>query len=174
MNRIVAMRVALLALLPLTLAACATSAPPPSPAARMASGATLLQQVRSAGKLGNELDVQPLRDPQVEDLRGVAHAAEARGDYAGAQRAISQALQLSPEDPDLLQWWAEMALVAHDFDGAGQYAQKSWERGPKLGGICRRNWTTLRFSAEARGDAAAAAQAQRQSDGCAVAPPTRY
>jgi Flp pilus assembly protein TadD len=157
-----------------TLAACASSAPRAQAAPRMASGAALLQQVRASGQLGNELDVQPLRDPQVEDLRGSAHAAEARGDFAGAQRALSQALQVSGDDPELLQWWAEMALVAHDFEGARQYAMKSWERGPKLGGLCRRNWTTLRFAAESRADATAAAEARRQADACAVAPPTRY
>ena len=161
-------------LLPL-LAACSAAPPRGHTAApKMASGAVLLQQVRAAGQLGVELDVQPLRDPQVEDLRAVASAAEARGDFAGAQRAISQALQITPDEPGLLQWQAEMALVSHDFAGAEELATRSWERGPKLGGLCRRNWTTRRFAAEARGDAAAAAQARQQADACAVAPPNRY
>ena len=141
---------------------------------RMSAGQVLLQQVRSAGRLGNELDVQPLRDPQVEDLRSVAAVAESRSDWEGAQRALTQALAITPEDPDLLQWSAEMALVGHDFDRAQQLAARSWERGPKLGGLCRRNWTTMRFAAESRGDAAAGAQAQQRAAACAVAPPNRY
>ena len=157
------------------LAACSSTAPRTQPgAAKMASGTVLLLQVRAAGQLGVELDVQPLRDPQVEDLRAVAKAAEGRGDFAGAQRAISQALEITPDEPGLLQWQAELALVSHDFAGAEELATRSWKRGPKLGGLCRRNWTTRRFAAEARGDAAVAAQARQQADACAVAPPNRY
>ena len=103
-----------------------------------------------------------------------ASSAEARGDYAGAERALAQALTLVPNDPDLLQWQAEMALVRHDWARAQQLATHSWERGPKLGGLCRRNWTTLRLAAEARNDAAAATLAQQRIGACAVAPPTRY
>ena len=141
---------------------------------RMGAGPTLLQRVRTAGQLGNELDVQPLRDPQVEDLRGAATAAEARGDYDGAQSALAKALELSPQDPELLQWQAEMALVGHDWARAHALATQSWERGPKLGGLCRRNWTTRRLAAEARADATLAAQAQQQVAACKVAPPNRF
>ena len=161
----------------LGLAACSSgggSTPPLAAGQRMASGHALLLQVRDAGQLGNELDVQPLRDPQVEDLRAAATAAEARSDWTGAQVALAKALELSPQDPELLQWQAEMALVAHDFARAQQLATQSWERGAKLGGLCRRNWTTIRFAAESRHDAAGAAQAQQRAAACAVAPPTRY
>ena len=144
------------------------------PATRPAGSAELLQQVRSAGQVGDELDVQPLRDPRVEDLRASATQAEARGDYAGAGRLLAQAAQLTPEDPDLLQWQAEMALVARDWAAAETLASRSWDRGPKLGGLCRRNWTTRRLAAEARGDATLAAQAQQQVGACKVAPPNRF
>ena len=158
------------------LVACSSTGTPTarSGGARMASGQALLQQVRSAGQLGNELDVQPLRDPQVEDLRAMATAAEKRSDWPGAQAALARALEVSAQDPELLQWQAEIALVGHDFARAQQLATSSWERGPKLGGLCRRNWTTLRFSAQSRGDAAGASQAQQRAAACAVAPPTRY
>jgi hypothetical protein len=79
-----------------------------------------------------------------------------------------------PHDPDLLQWQAEMALVGHDWASAQQFATQSWERGPKLGGLCRRNWTTIRLASEARSDATAAGQAQQRVAACAVAPPIRY
>jgi hypothetical protein len=160
----------------LLLAACSSTSPGAgAPTARGARpGNQLLAEVRNSGRLGNELDVQPLRDPQVEDLRTAATGAEARGDYAAAERALAQALLLVPNDPDLLQWQAEMALVRHDWARAQQLATQSWERGPKLGGLCRRNWTTLRLAAEARKDAPAVALAQQRTGACAVAPPTRY
>ena len=144
-----------------------------SPAQTRPSGAALLQHVRGAGEVGDELDVQPLRDPRVEDLRHAATQAEARGDYAAAARLLEQAAQYTPDDPDLLQWQAEMALVARDWSKAEQLATQSWDRGPKLGGLCRRNWTTRKLAAEARGDAAAAALAEGQVAGCKVAPPVR-
>lgn len=143
------------------------------PATRPGSSSNMLVQVRAAGQIGNELDVQPLRDPQVEDLRSAATQAENRGDFASAKLALSQALLLTPNDPDLLQWQAEMALVTRDWAQAEQLATRSYGTGPKLGGLCRRNWTTIRFAAEARGNAAAGAQAQQRLAACTVAPPTR-
>jgi hypothetical protein len=160
-----------------TLAACGGStssgAADARPATRVAGGADLLQQVRSAGEVGDELDVQPLRDPRVEDLRAAATQAEARGDWAGASRLLVQAAQYTPNDPDLLQWQAELALVVRDWATAERLATQSWDQGPKLGGLCRRNWTTRALGADARGDAAAAAQARQQVAACKVAPPVR-
>lgn len=145
----------------------------PGVATRPGSAQSVLMEVRAAGAIGNEIDVQPLRDPQVEDLRAAATLAESRNDFAGAQRSITQALQITPDDPDLLQWRAELALVVHDWAEAERSATRSFEKGPKLGGLCRRNWTTLRMVAESRKDSALAAQAQQHVAGCAVAPPLR-
>ena len=145
----------------------------PGAVARPGPSASLVQQVRAAGQLGNELDVQPLRDPQVEDLRAAATRAEARGDWREAQDAIAKALLVTPEDPDLLQWQAELALARRDFAVAERTAQLSFDKGPKLGGLCRRNWTTIRIAAEVRGDAARVGEAERQVASCAVPPPVR-
>ena len=166
------------AVLPLALAACSASTSSgladARPATRPGTPATMLQRVRSAGQVGDELDVQPLRDPRVEDLRNQASAAESRGDFAEAASLLAQAAKFTPDDPDLLQWQAEMALVGKDWTRAGTLARQSWERGPKLGGLCRRNWTTLQMLAESSGDAAAAAQAQQRVTACTVPPPNRY
>ena len=132
-----------------------------------------LAQVRAAGVIGNELEVRPLRDPQVEDLRSAATRAEERGDFAAANGILTQALLITPDDPELLQWQAELALVGHNWAQAEQLATRSYAKGPQLGGLCRRNWTTLRITAQARGDGAAAAQAQQRVSVCTVAPPTR-
>ena len=145
----------------------------PRSGVKSGSGNDLVMQVRAAGELGNELDVQPLRDPQVEDLRARASLAESRGDYAAAQRALTGALQLSPDDPGLLQWQAEIALASRDWAHADQWARQSYAKGPQLGGLCRRNWATIRFAAQARRDAAAAAEAQQRGTACKVAPPIR-
>ena len=141
--------------------------------ARRLSPAQMLQLVRAAGQTGNELDVHPLRDPQVEDLRASATRAEGRADYATAMALIQRALAITPDDPDLLQWRAELALVSNDWIQAEQFATRSYEKGPKLGGLCRRSWMTRQFARQARGDAAGAAAAQQQVGVCAVPPPVR-
>ena len=160
----------------LALAGCASGpqavAQAPVRAAAPA-GTLLLREVRESGTLGVELDVQPLRDPQVEDLRARARQAEGRGDHAAAEADIVQALALSPDDPGLLQWRAELALVRHDFATASTAAQRSFDTGPKVGGLCRRNWTTIRLAAQARGDTTAAGEARVQAAACKVAPPVR-
>lgn len=140
---------------------------------RKLSSAQMLAQVRAAGETGRELDVQPLRDPQVEDLRAVAAAAEQRGDFAAADAALQSALRISSNDPDLTQWRAELALVRRDWNGAERLALESYERGPRLGGLCRRNWTTLQLAREARGDTGNAAVARQRIGQCAVNPPVR-
>jgi Flp pilus assembly protein TadD len=158
----------------LALCACA----PPSTgdtaeAVRPVVPTELLAQVRAAGAVGNELDVQPLRDPQAEDLRDQASAAERRGDFATAETFVRSALALQPGDPSLRQWLAELALVQRRWDDAEAMARQSYETGPKLGGLCRRNWTTIQFARQARGDGASAASAQQRVAACAVPPPVR-
>jgi hypothetical protein len=133
----------------------------------------MLAQVRAAGADPNSLDVVPLRDPQVEDLRARAAQREASGDAAGAALAIAQALELQPGDPELLQQSAEYALLQNDWLHAELFARQSYDRGPKLGSLCRRNWTTLRFVLLARGDAPGAQNALQQVSACTVAPPVR-
>jgi hypothetical protein len=140
---------------------------------RKLTGAQMLAQVRAAGETGRELDVQPLRDPQVEDLRAAASSAEQRGDYNAADAALVSALRISPNDPDLTQWRAEIALVRRDWQGAETLATNSYEAGPKLGGLCRRNWTTMQLARESRGDTGNAAIAQQRVNQCAVNPPVR-
>ena len=144
-----------------------------APTTKRAPGSSLVQQVRAAGQLGNELDVQPLRDPQVEDLRMQAEAQEAKRDLKQANATLDRALVLSPGDPDLLQWKAELALLGRSWIVAEQLANDSFQKGPKLGGLCRRNWTTIAYARQGRGDAAGAAVARGQVDSCTVAPPVR-
>ena len=129
--------------------------------------------MRAIGATGHEIDVQPLRDPQVQDLRDRAQQLETQGRHRDAEALVDQALAISVEDPDLLQWKAELALYRRAWADAEALAMRSFERGPKLGGLCRRNWATLQHARAARGDAAGAAVARQRVVGCTVAPPVR-
>lgn len=159
----------------LVLGACSSGSPAPErgrPAAKT-DLAALVAAVRAAGVHGNELQVQPLRDPQVEDLRTQAGALEAQGKYKLAAAVLDRALAMTPGDPDLLQWQAELALYTRAWPDAERLANLSFEKGPRLGGLCRRNWSTIQHARSRRGDAAGADVARRQVDACTVAPPVR-
>ena len=125
------------------LAAC-SSGPPvlewhgPSPE-------QLVAGIRAAGAPApGELDVQPLRDPMVEDLRVQATQFERQQRYADAAAALDKALALSPEDPALLQERAEIAVLQKDLDKAGALASNAYALGAKVGPLCRRHWATIR------------------------------
>jgi tetratricopeptide (TPR) repeat protein len=135
----------LLAGLSLALLASCTSAPPaqqwhgPSPE-------ELVGEIRDVGATkSGELDVQPLRDPMVEDLRAQATGAEHRQRYADAAAALDKALALSPDDPALLQERAEIAVLQKDMDKAGRLARSAYALGAKVGPLCRRHWATIRL-----------------------------
>lgn len=160
----------------LLLAACAsTPARQDAPAAvhAKATPAELVAQVRAAGEHGHELEVQPLRDPQVEDLRLRARELEEAGKPKAAFDTLAQALEISPQDPELLQWQAELALLRRGWEQAESLAAKSYDVGPKLGGLCRRNWATIGHARDMRGADEAAQVAHRQGESCIVAPPVR-
>ncbi len=169
------MRFLIVGAMALALVACSSGAPPAGKGRSSAKPDVVSQvaAVRAAGVNGNELEVQPLRDPQVEDLRVQAEAQEVKRELKQANATLDRALVLSPGDPDLLQWKAELALLGRAWVAAEQLANDSFQKGPKLGGLCRRNWTTIAYAREGRGDAAGAAVARGQVDSCTVAPPVR-
>ncbi len=103
------MRLLIAGAMALALVACSSGAPPAAKGRASAKSdvASQVAAVRAAGVNGNELEVQPLRDPQVEDLRLQAEAQEARREIKQANATLDRALALTPGDPDLLQWKAE-------------------------------------------------------------------
>jgi len=158
----------------LLLAACGPTTPKKTTGTSVLSPEAMVAQVRAVGLQGNDLTVAPLRDPQVEDLRTAASQAEARKDIASAQTSIDLALKVSVMDPDLLQWQAELFLLKKDWMQAESFALSSYNKGPKLGALCRRNWKTLSFARQARKDASGAIVADQQIAKCTVVPPPRY
>ena len=168
------MRFLVVILLFLLMTACGPTTPKRTGNATELIPASMVAQIRSAGLQGKDLTVAPLRDPQVEDLRNMATSAEARNDIVAAHAAIDLALKISTMDPDLLQWQAELFLLKKDWAQAESFAQLSYNKGPKLGALCRRNWKTLSFARKAKNDFAGAQHAEQQIVQCTVTPPPRY
>lgn len=130
----------------LLLSACATEAPPEILAVPVRSAAQMLAAVQQAAR-GNderELDVQPLRENEVADLRETAAAAMRRGDSAAAASALDRAIVIVPDDPAVLQERAEAALAQGDLARAQSDALRALSLGSAVGPWCRRHWETVR------------------------------
>ena len=157
------------------LAACASDPLPDAPTAPAIAPEAMVATIRAAaGDADDELAVQPLRDPMVEDLRRRALQAEQARRYRDAADALDQALAVTPDDPAVLQERAEAAILLGDLAGAEAFAHKAWTMGAKVGPLCRRHWATIGQVRTARGDAAGAASAKVQFDACRVTGPARY
>jgi len=159
----------------LMLAACASDPLPDAPTAPAIAPEAMVATIRAAaGDADDELAVQPLRDPMVEDLRRRALQAEQARRYQDAADALDEALVVTPDDPAVLQERAEAAILLGDLDGAEAFAHKAWTLGAKVGPLCRRHWATIGQVRTARGDAAGVASAKVQFDACRVTGPARY
>lgn len=175
------------------LASCA--APAPRDTAPAFDPAALVAAVRAAGRASaTELEVQPLRDPEIEDLRQQAAQMEAKHMYRGAAEALDRAMAINPEDPALLQERAELALLLREPADAVRLARAAIGLGSDAGPLCRRHWETLlqtallrandrvirrgesEAEATARVQAAAAEvrQARARREACTVAAPERF
>lgn len=130
----------------LVLAGCASAPAPEPPAAN--DPVTPQQRVAAihaaAGHDDRELAVQPLRDPEVDDLRETAQRAVAARDLAAAASALDRAVAIVPEDPAVLQERAELALLQGDYARADALAHRAFELGSRVGPLCRQHWETVR------------------------------
>ena len=164
----------LLAVLSLSLAACSTAPGLPTTSAATIPKVAPEQRLAAAiaaskGADDRELAVQPLRDPQVQDLRDTAAAAIAARSYAAAADALNQALLIVADDPAVLQERAEVALLQADNERAETLAKRAFDLGSKVGPLCRRHWAIIEQARLARGLAQDAASAHAQIEGCTVA-----
>lgn len=168
------------------LAACGT-APPATQAPALPSfdAVAAVAAIRAAGSAdGSELDVLPLRDPRVEDLREQAGALESRRMYRAAADLLDAALAINHDDPALLQERAEIALLQHQLPEAERHAQRALAAGSRVGPLCRQHWETVAQVRVARASmappagaaviASGAVDARRQRDACTVAAPNRF
>ncbi|MGE8220683.1 hypothetical protein GXB84_14410 [Stenotrophomonas acidaminiphila] len=159
----------------LALAACTSTPPPPPPPVDATTPAQRMAAVQAAaGADDKEVTVQPLRDPQVDDLRQIAGERRGAGDLAGAADALNQALLLVEDDPAILQERAEIALLQGDWARAETLARKALALGSRTGPLCRRHWATIEQTHLARVEKENAASAHAQIEACTVPGIIRY
>ncbi|MGH8061589.1 MAG: hypothetical protein ACREO7_06195 [Pseudoxanthomonas sp.] len=158
----------------LAVSACTTSGGPtvPAPPAipKVAPELRLANVVAaSKGADDRELAVQPLRDPEVQDLRETSSEAIAARNYPAAAEALNQALLIAPDDPAILQERAEVALLQAEYERAETLAKRAFDLGSKVGPLCRRHWATIEQARLARGLQQDADSAHTQIEACTVA-----
>jgi hypothetical protein len=162
------------AALALVLAGCAALPPvpvvqpEPTPPAR-----DLIAELYAMVEADDAIVVEPLPDPEIEDLRAAASRSMALRELKQAAAALAQALQIRPGRPDLLQLRAEVALGLNLLDDAEQFAIASFENGPRMGPLCRRNWAAIQLAREVRGNVEEAETARAQAQRCTPEPVLR-
>lgn len=141
------------------------------PAAPQVSPAAMVNAIRAVARQDKSVvKVTPLRDPSVDGYLAQAHVAEGATRFQEALNDINAALRISPDSPDILQFRAEEQLLLRNFPAAAADAQRSYELGPKVGGLCASNWQTLVEIAQVEHNALAAQTAKMGLKGCTEAP----
>jgi len=154
-----------LVLVPLVLAGCAGSFEKPDEP-------VVETRVRQPAQQQNGgAQVYPLRNPAVVQLLDDAGAAEQSGDYGQAAALLERALRIQPRNPEVLQQMAEVQLHIRDYRQALNFAERSYELGPRVGEICSRNWRTISVAREYLGDRGGAAAAEQRAGSCMSAKP---
>lgn len=128
-----------------------------------------VREIRAAASTSASIvEVTPLVDPAVADLRARAQEAEAAGDFKAAAAHLEEATQILEDDPSLWQWRAEIALERRRWRNAAIWAQRSLDLGPRIGTLCVRNWLTLKAARTELGDTISATSAEAQVKSCEV------
>ncbi|HEX6612780.1 MAG TPA: tetratricopeptide repeat protein [Rhodanobacteraceae bacterium] len=157
----------------IVLASC-SQPPGPVQQATRAPGHDMVAAIRAAGAHdGSVVEIAPLRDPAIDNSVTAAHNAERAGDIRMAISYADAALKLAPDAPDILQYRAELAVRAKDYETAETDSRRSYELGPKLGGLCARNWQTVLEIEQLKGNTAAAENARVSRERCHVDGPVR-
>ena len=148
------------ALLLVVLAACSSRLPPPEER-------EVESRVRAPASQDSEgVQVYSLQNPAVKQLTAQARAAEGSGNLDQAGAYIERALRIDPKDPQLLQHMAEIHLQKENYQQALNFAERSYETGPRVGEICSRNWRTISVAREYLDDLRGAVDAEARAGQC--------
>jgi tetratricopeptide (TPR) repeat protein len=142
------------------LSACSSRLPPPEEREVEA-------RVRAPASEDSEgVQVYSLQNPAVKQLTAQARGAEQVGNLDQAGAYIERALRIDPKDPQLLQHMAEIHLQRENYQQALNFAERSYETGPRVGEICSRNWRTISVAREYLNDMRGSADAEARAGQC--------
>ncbi len=154
------------------LAACST---PENTAVTKTSMSSeeILAKIHASNSVSNEVAFQAMPDEAVLDLRDKAQQAQTNGKLDQAQTLLKQALIINARDPEAMQMLAEIAILQNSYASAEHLAFSSYQAGPKLGGLCRRNWLTIHYAKAAQGLPNSEVQLAKRLAECTIVPPAR-
>lgn len=133
----------------------------------------MLTKIRANNDVQNEVLFQAMPDDAVIDLLDQALRAQQAGQYAQANNVLNKALIIDAKNPEVNQMLAEIAILQESWSNAEKLALQSYEYGPKLGGLCRRNWLTVHFAKGAQGKPMADYVLAKNLNDCTLVPPAR-
>lgn len=112
------------------------------------------------------VQVFPLQNPAVKELLAQAAESESTGDFDQAAILLERALRIHPQDPEILQHMAEIQLRKKDYQQALNFAERSYDVGPRVGEICSRNWRTISVAREHFEDNEGSVEAEQRATQC--------
>ena len=148
----------------LLLAACSSQQQQPQPQPPSDEVNARVRTPASQDSAG--VQVYSLQNPAVRQLTAQANDAEKAGDLDQAGAYIERALRIEPRDPQLLQHMAEIKLQKEDWQQALNFAERSYDIGPRVGEICSRNWRTISVAREHLNDTSGASDAVDRAAQC--------
>lgn len=152
----------------LLLVACSTQPPAPTPTPTPTTKEdevnTRIRTPATEDSAG--VQVYSLQNPAVKQLTVQAVQAESAGDLDQAGVFLERALRIEPRDPQVLQQMAEIKLQKEDYQQALNFAERSYDIGPRVGEICSRNWRTISLAREHLDDLNGAKDAQTRATQC--------
>lgn len=152
----------------LLLAGCASTGTTPT------DGDEVETRVREPARQDSEgVQVFPLQNSAVKELLADAGNAESAGDYSQAVVLLERALRIQPRNPEILQNLAEVHLQVQDYSQALNFAERSYDTGPRVGEICSRNWRTISVAREHLGDHPGSVDAEQRASNCMNTRPER-
>lgn len=119
------------------------------------------------------IEVYPLTDPAARTLMEQAREYEKNNQLDWAIARVEQALAISPQDPFIMQYLAELKLKKSDYPSALELAQASWKAGPGVGPLCSRNWQTAAAALDHMSQSSEADEARARVKKCRVDGRTR-
>ncbi len=161
----------------LLLAACERrAATETAPEAELvAPGAARIAAIReAASEAPSAIQVRPLVDPAVDDLLSAAYRLEEDGRYRDAGAALELARKLQPDSPEVMQRLAETAFYLGDYELAESRALEAYRRGPRLGGLCLRQWLVVAEARAGLGNSIGESEARENATKCTVQRPPRF
>lgn len=145
------------------LASCATPVPAPVPD----DSKEVDTRVREPAREDSEgIQVFPLQNPAVTALLAEASSAESVGNFDQATVLLERALRIQPQNPEILQHMAEIQIQKKDYQQALNFAQRSYDVGPRVGEICSRNWHTISVARDHLNNEAGSREAQKIASAC--------